>query len=95
MLPENDGIGDSPDDVAAFRPAPELLLNYVEAVHAAAVKRVQSLTDHQLNRVAAYVFPTERPAWRALASMLGDSAQHAGQINYLRGMISGFGWLSA
>jgi hypothetical protein len=69
-----------------------MLSNYIDAVHTAGMKRIEQMTDEQLNRVGVYVFPSERPAWRALASMIGDSGQHSGQINYVRGMVSGFGW---
>jgi len=34
----------------------------------------------------------KRPAWRALAGVCSDSAQHSGQIAYLRGLMSGYGW---
>ena len=92
MEPGQDGIGDTPEQVAAFHPDAATLAGYVDAAHAAATERIQRMTDDQLNRVGVYVFPNERPAWRALASMIGDSGQHNGQINYVRGMVSGFGW---
>jgi hypothetical protein len=92
MEPDRDGIGDTPEQVAAFQPDPGMLSNYIDAVHTAGMKRIEQMTDEQLNRVGVYVFPSERPAWRALASMIGDSGQHSGQINYVRGMVSGFGW---
>ena len=92
MEPGRDGIGDTPEHVAAFRPDPGLLLGCVDAVGDAALTRVRRMTDEQLNRAGVYVFPNERPAWRALASMIGDSGQHTGQINYVRAMVSGFGW---
>ncbi|MDA1216384.1 MAG: DinB family protein [Chloroflexi bacterium] len=95
MEPDRDGIGDTPEQVAAFRPDPGTLSGYIDAVHTAGMKRIGRLTDEQLNRVGVYVFPNERPAWRALASMIGDSGQHNGQINYVRGMVSGFGWRNA
>jgi hypothetical protein len=95
MEPGQDGIGDAPEQVAAFRPDPAVLSGYVDAVGDAALARIRRMTDEQLNRVGVYVFPNERPAWRALVSMIGDSGQHAGQINYVRGMVSGFGWRRA
>jgi hypothetical protein len=92
MAPERNGIGDIPKQVAAFQPDASVLVAYVDATHTAATERIRRMTDEQLNRVGVYVFPTKRAAWRALASMIGDSGQHTGQINYLRGMVSGFGW---
>jgi hypothetical protein len=94
MKPEGDGIGDTPAQVTAFRPNLSLLSGYVDAVHTTGIKRITRMTDEQLNRVGVYVSPNERPAWRALVSMIGDSGQHSGQINYVRGMVSGFGWRS-
>ena len=95
MEPGRDGIGDTPEQVAAFRAGPDMLADYVDAAHTACTKRIGRMTDEQLNRVGVYVFPNERSAWRALASMIGDSGQHSGQINYVRGMVSGFGWRNA
>ena len=86
------GIGDTPEQVAAFQPDVTVLGGYVDAAHTAAMERIKRMTEEQLNKVGVYVSPTERPAWLALGSMIGDSGQHTGQINYVRGMVSGFGW---
>lgn len=54
--------------------------------------RVATLTPTQLGQPIASHTGEKRPAWRALAGVCGDSAQHTGQIAYLRGMMSGYGW---
>jgi hypothetical protein len=46
----------------------------------------------QLEQSIEYAPGSERPAWRALISVVEDTAEHVGQINYLRGMVSGHGW---
>jgi hypothetical protein len=86
------GLGDTPAQVSAFRVERALLFGYVDAAHHATVKRVAAFTPTQL--LQPIVSPTgePRPAWRALAGVCSDSAQHTGQIAYLRGLMSGYGW---
>ena len=93
MDEERHGQGDSLEQVAAFRPAHELLQGYVEAAHAATVERVARLTPERLLEEAPYVpGGTARPIWRSLAGTVSDFSQHTGQIAYLRGLITGYGW---
>ena len=89
---ERTGLGDTPEQVAAFRVSREVLLGYAEAAHRVIVERVSRLTPQQFEEPVEYIAGETRPAWRALGSVVGDSAQHVGQINYLRGMITGYGW---
>ena len=87
------GLGDTPEQVAAFRPDRELLFGYVDAAHRATVERVKAMTDEDLVRPYQYGQSQEpRPAWRGLTGMIMDFTQHTGQIAYLRGLITGFGW---
>lgn len=86
------GIGDSPEQVAAFRVGGELLFGYVDAAHRAAIQRLSKITPGQFDHPTVHVIGDTRPMWQALASMIGDSAQHNGQIAYLRGLITGYGW---
>ena len=85
------GLGDTPEQVEAFRVDRDLLLGYAEAVHETTVKRVSGLTQDQFDRPVGYI-QDERPAWNALVSVLSDSGQHIGQVSYLRGMVTGLGW---
>lgn len=89
---ERTGLGDTPAQVAAFRVERAALFSYMDAAHAATVARVTSLTPEQLAHPTSYVPGESRPAWRALVGVCSDSLQHAGQIAYLRGMVSGYGW---
>jgi len=85
------GLGDTPEQVEAFRVDRDLLLGYAEAVHETTVKRVSGLTQDQFDRPVGYI-QDERPAWNALVSVLSDSGHHIGQVSYLRGMVTGLGW---
>lgn len=91
MPVERTGLGDTPAQVRAFRVDRTLLFGYMEAAHQVTLQRVAALTPAQLSQPTLYN-GEERPAWRALAGVCSDSAQHGGQIAYLRGMMSGYGW---
>jgi Protein of unknown function (DUF664) len=86
------GLGDTPAQVTAFRVERALLFGYAEAAHRVTVKRVSTLTPIQLRQPILSHTGERRPAWRALAGVCSDSAQHSGQIAYLRGLMSGYGW---
>jgi len=92
MSDERTGMGDMPAQVTAFRVERAVLFGYVDAAHQRTVERVAALTPTQLRQSVASHSGERRPAWRALAGVCGDSAQHTGQIAYLRGMLSGYGW---
>jgi len=67
----------------------------MEAAHRVARERVASLTPEQLEQTVAWgtaQTPLSGPAWRALIVLLNDSIQHAGQINYIRGLVSEPDW---
>jgi hypothetical protein len=89
---ERTGVGDTPEQVAAFRVKREELFGYLDASHRATVARVATLTPEQLAQPIEDLPGDIHPAWEALRRMCGDSQQHTGQINYLRGMMSGYGW---
>jgi hypothetical protein len=92
LPPTATGLGDSYDRVAAFRPERALLFEYFEAAHAAATDRISRMTPDDLMKPVEYVPNDLRPAWRCLIAMCGDSIQHTGQINFLRGLESDAGW---
>ena len=87
------GYDDTPEQVGAFRPARELLLGYVDAAHEAGVRRVRAFTAEELARPFV-LMPgrPERPLWQSLANTAMDFTQHVGQIAYVRGLITGYGW---
>jgi Protein of unknown function (DUF664) len=86
------GLGDTPAQVTAFRVERSLLFGYIEAAHRVTVERVSRLTPTQMAQSIVSYTGEKRPAWRALAGVCNDSAQHSGQIAYLRGLMSGYGW---
>lgn len=90
--PGRTGLGDSLEQVAAFRVERNLILGYASAAHNALVNRVSRMTPEDFDKEIEYLPGSPRPAWRALISVMGDSSEHTGQINYLRGMITGSGW---
>jgi len=93
VQPERTGQGDSLEQVAAFRPARDVLLAYIDAVHQAVVERIGSLPAERLAENVPYADGRPpRPLWRSLAATMSDTGQHAGQIAYLRGLFSGYGW---
>ena len=92
MSEERTGMGDTAEQVAGFRPDRDLVLSYADGAHRAIVERVSRLTADQLEEPVKGLPGEPRPAWRVLAGVIGDSTEHVGQINYLRGMPSGLGW---
>ena len=92
MAEDLTGLGDTPEQVAAFRVPRDQVLGYAEAAHRAIVERVSKLTPEQFDEQVEYQPGDLRPAWRVLGGVVGDSLEHVGQINYLRGMTSGLGW---
>jgi hypothetical protein len=92
MPGERTGMGDTPAQVTAFRVERAVLFGYADAAHRVTVERVSHLTPTQLVQPIMSHTGERRPAWRALAGVCSDSAQHSGQIAYLRGLMSGYGW---
>jgi uncharacterized damage-inducible protein DinB len=91
--PERTGQGDSLEQVAAFRPAREILLGYVEAAQQSTIESIARITPARFLEDASYADGRDpRPVWQSLVGTASDSGQHAGQIAYLRGLITGFGW---
>ena len=86
------GIGDSPDQVADFQVGRDLLFRYADAAHNATIQRLSKVTQAQLGQPVRYVLGDTRPTWQAIRGMMGDSYQHTGQVSYLRGIVTGYGW---
>jgi hypothetical protein len=92
MQSERIGLGDTLEQVATFRVDRDGLFGYMDAAHRATVARVSTITPGQFEQPIAYLPGNPRPVWQALGSVCGDSSQHTGQIAYLRGMVTGYGW---
>src|SRR5262249_37079349 len=74
MPGERTGLGDTPAQVTAFRVERAVLFGYVDAAHQRTVERVAALTPSQLLQPITSYTGEQRPAWRALVGMCGDSA---------------------
>lgn len=93
VAPERTGQGDTLEQVADFRPARDVLMGYAKAVHEAVADRLAALTPERFAGAAGYADGRPpRPLWRSLAATMSDTGQHTGQIAYLRGLITGYGW---
>lgn len=93
IAPERGGVGDTPEQVAAFRPSRDLLMGYVEAAHRTVLERVKRFSNEQLSKETEYaVGEPLLPYWAGMLRMFNDTIQHTGQITYLRGITSGIGW---
>lgn len=91
--PERTGQGDTLDQVAAFRPPREALIGYIEAAQQSTIERIAALLPERLQEEASYAEGREpQPVWRSLVGTVSDTGQHSGQIAYLRGLITGYGW---
>ena len=73
---ERTGLGDTTEQVANFKVDTETLTGYAEAAHNAIVARVSGFTTEQFNQTIEYTPGSPRPAWRALISVVEDSAEH-------------------
>ena len=92
MDAEDLGIGDSPEKVAAFQAERSLVMGYLDGAHETTTRRLSMISAERFDQLVVYALGDGRPVWRALVGMAGDSAQHTGQISYLRGMFTGMGW---
>ncbi len=93
LTADANGFGDTPEQVGEFKPAKDLLMGYAQAAHDASVRRVQSLTpDDILQPFQYHARSSQRPLWQSLANTAMDFTQHVGQIAYVRGLLSGYGW---
>ncbi|MFC1903924.1 DinB family protein [Chloroflexota bacterium] len=90
------GIGHGIDDVSAFRSPDALtLLEYHYAVLERSKRYITSkLSETELNReFETPSNPTITNVRTLLMRLINDNIQHLGQVNYVRGMLKGWGWL--
>jgi len=83
------GYGQSPAEVAALRATPELLVGYLDAVHARTASFVDGLADADLDRVVDEGWDPPVTLGVRLVSVIGDDLQHAGQAAFVRGLLPG------
>ena len=82
------GYGHSSDQVATVRPdGPELLLAYHEAVGDRCLAYLETVEPEDLDRIIDTNWDPPVTVGVRLVSVVSDCLQHAGQANYLRGII--------
>lgn len=92
--PSDTGFGDSSEDVAAFKsPAAAVLIGYHGAVLAETKKYLKGLEDEDLGRMLDEPYNPPPTVGARITSILADCPGHAGEVDYLRGLLSGKGWL--
>jgi hypothetical protein len=86
--PSNTGYGHSSDEVAAVRPAdPDVLLDYLDAVHERSRSMLARLTPEDLDRVVDRNWDPPVTLGARLISIADDGLQHVGQAAYLKGLL--------
>ena len=81
------GYGHSSQEVGQVRATPELLSGYQDAVHRSTVDYLTTLRDEDYGRVVDERWDPPVTLAVRLVSVLDDTAQHAGQAAYVRGLI--------
>ncbi len=85
--PADTGYRHTDEQVAAVRLDPDVLLGYVEAVHARTTEHLSAVTDADLDRVVDTSWDPPVTLGVRLVSVLSDDLQHAGQAAYVRGLL--------
>jgi uncharacterized damage-inducible protein DinB len=87
FAPDATGYGQSLDEVAQVRVAPDLLTDYYDAVHTMTISYIADLSADSYAEIVDENW--NPPVTRAvrLMSILNDGTQHVGQVGYVRGLI--------
>jgi Protein of unknown function (DUF664) len=86
--PANTGYGHGPDDVRSVRPeGPGVLVSYLGAVDARMRTLLEPLSPADLDRVVDRRWDPPVTLGVRLVSIADDGLQHAGQANYVRGLL--------
>lgn len=81
------GWSHSSSEVAAVQASTKLLLGYHDAVHAATVKYIGTLTEKDYERIVDTRWDPPVTLAVRLISVISDDLQHAGQAAYVRGLL--------
>ena len=85
--PANTGWGHTSAEVAMLQPSgPEVLSEYHDVVAAATTEYLQTINAEELDRIIDYSWDPPVSVGVRLVSVVDDSAQHAGQAAYVRGL---------
>ncbi|MFI9625965.1 DUF664 domain-containing protein [Streptomyces sp. NPDC052042] len=83
------GYGHSAEDVAAVQvKSGALLLGYYDAVHEQTLAFVRGIDGRSLNRVVDEAWSPPVTLGVRLISVISDDLQHAGQAEFIRGVLS-------
>ncbi len=86
--PHNTGYGHTKVEVASVRPeGPDALLGYYQAVRDRTESYLRSITPDQLDQVVDDRWDPPVTLGVRLVSIADDEVQHAGQANYVRGLL--------
>ena len=86
--PSDIGYGHSSEQVAQFTVlSGDLLTGYQDAVHEQTVRLVSGLTDADLSRVVDEAWDPPVTLGVRLVSVVSDCLQHAGQAEFIRGIL--------
>ena len=89
------GMGNSLEQVGAFRATLANLQGYGAAVREKTLACLQTITPEELERELEAPGGATRTAGASLGVLLLDHFHHSGQVCYLRGFITGKGWFVA
>ena len=90
--PKNTGTGQTPNQTGSLKTAKKDLLDYSAAVRKKTVACLEKLSPADLDREVPFFAGGTIKVGDFLAGLSMDISQHSGQICYLRGHFTGFGW---
>ncbi len=93
--PDNMGFGQKPDKVKSMKFTRDNLVGYARAVREKTKEALESLSPSDLDKETPDFLPdqTIRVGELLGRAILLDNFQHSGQVSYLRGYYTGYGWL--
>ena len=90
--PKQIGFGDSLEQVMRLKITKADVIGYANAVRARTLPTLESLSAEDLEREMTDIGGNTIKTGEYLGRVASDYHQHCGQICYLRGFITGFGW---
>ena len=90
--PKNTGTGHSLEQVMALKPTMEGLRGYAAAVREKTFAYLKGLRPADLDAEVPTILGDTKRLGDYLGGFLADHLHHSGQVCYLRGYLTGFGW---
>ncbi|MBT7856454.1 MAG: DinB family protein [Nitrospinaceae bacterium] len=93
--PNNIGLGHSLETVHAIKPSKAGLSEYAKAVREKTKAALKTISPEELDKEIPDFIPNQTIRAGVLLgrALLIDNVMHSGQVMYLRGYYTGFGWL--